>query len=69
MTHQLTLSRRDLLARTGCGFGLLALADLLAANEPHRAAQAYAIRAASLAQGQADHLPLHARWSFACGPV
>jgi len=45
MTHQLTLSRRDLLARTGCGFGLLALADLLAANEPHRAAQAYAIRA------------------------
>ncbi len=45
MTHQPTLSRRDLLARTGCGFGLLALADMLAASEPDRAAQPYAIRA------------------------
>ncbi len=45
MTYQPNLSRRDLLARTGCGFGLLALADMLAANEPDRAAQPYAIRA------------------------
>ena len=45
MTNQPTLSRRDLLARTGCGFGLLALADLLAADEPDRAARPYAVRA------------------------
>src|SRR5687767_2981744 len=37
------LSRRELLANTGCGFGLLALADLLA-GEPDRAAQPYAVR-------------------------
>lgn len=30
----LPISRRDMLARTGCGFGLLALADLLAAENP-----------------------------------
>jgi hypothetical protein len=30
------LSRREMLARAGCGFGLLALADLLAAEEPVR---------------------------------
>jgi len=38
------LSRRQLLATTGCGFGMLALADLLAANEPERAANPYAVR-------------------------
>ena len=42
---QPTLSRRDLLARTGCGFGLLALADMLAADEPDRAARPDAVRA------------------------
>src|SRR4029077_20417833 len=31
-------SRRELLSRVGCGFGLLALADLLAAEAPVRAA-------------------------------
>ena len=45
MTNQPILSRRDLLARTGCGFGLLALADLLAADEPDRAVRPYAVRA------------------------
>src|SRR6476646_5616553 len=37
-------SRRDLLATAGTGFGLLALADLLAAQEPDRAGNPYAIR-------------------------
>src|SRR5262245_54272423 len=44
-------SRRDWLARAGSGFGLLALADLLAAEsappavgEPNRAAQPYTVR-------------------------
>jgi len=44
-------SRRELLSRAGCGFGLLALADLLvesvpafAAGAPDRAAHPYAIR-------------------------
>jgi hypothetical protein len=44
-------SRREWLAQAGCGFGLLALADLLAAQspppaagEPDRAAQPYAVR-------------------------
>ncbi len=44
-------SRREWLARTGAGFGLLALTDLLAAastasagGEPNRAAQPYAVR-------------------------
>src|SRR5215510_5129834 len=42
-------SRREWLARAGSGFGLLALADLLAGessppNEPNRAAQPYAVR-------------------------
>ncbi len=44
MTHPFSITRRELLARTGCGFGLLALADLLAADEPDRAAQPSAIR-------------------------
>ena len=46
-----SLTRRELLARAGCGFGLLALADLLAseisavaAGEPDRATQPYAVR-------------------------
>jgi hypothetical protein len=51
------LSRRDMMARAGCGFGLLALADLLAAEtpahatlahaaaEPDRAVQPFAVRA------------------------
>jgi hypothetical protein len=38
-----SLSRRQLLATTGTGFGLLALADLLAADD--RAANPYAVRA------------------------
>lgn len=38
------LSRRDLLAQTGCGFGLLALADLLAAEEIDRGARPLAVR-------------------------
>ncbi len=42
----LPLSRRELLARTGCGFGLLALADMLAAGEPDRASQPFALRPA-----------------------
>src|SRR4051812_21796860 len=41
MPHPGCLTRRDLLARAGCGFGLVALADLLAA-EP---AGPYAARA------------------------
>ncbi len=45
MPHHSTHSRRDLLARTGCGFGLLALADMLAASSPDRAGQPYAVRA------------------------
>lgn len=46
------LSRRELLARAGTGFGMLALADLLAREgsaapprEPDRAAEPYAVRA------------------------
>jgi hypothetical protein len=45
------LSRRELLSRVGSGFGLLALADLLAAgtsmpttDSSDRAAQPYAVR-------------------------
>ncbi len=45
------VSRREWLTRSGCGFGLLALADLLAressavcADEPERAAHPYAVR-------------------------
>jgi len=38
------LNRRQALARSGCGFGLLALADLLQASEPDRAVQPYALR-------------------------
>ena len=53
MWTQPSLSRRELLARTGCGFGLLALADLFAAEvdatpisgEPSRGTQPYAVRA------------------------
>ena len=45
MLNSFPISRRDLLARSGCGFGLLALADMLAAGEPDRAAQPYAVRA------------------------
>ncbi len=52
MRNQLHLSRREMLCRTGTGFGLLALSDLLAAEasasstaEPGRAAHPYAVRA------------------------
>ena len=45
MMHQTRPSRRDLLAGTGCGFGMLALADLLSATDPDRAARSDAIRA------------------------
>src|SRR5215210_2308406 len=38
------LSRRQMLATVGNGFGLLALADLLAADEAGRAANPYAVR-------------------------
>lgn len=51
MRTQPVLSRRELLSRSGCGFGLLALADLLAGPgaaqagaKPDRAAQPYAVR-------------------------
>ncbi len=37
-------SRRELLAHAGCGFGLLALADLLAADTLDRAAQPFTVR-------------------------
>ncbi len=39
-----TVTRRQLLANTACGFGMLALADMLAASEPDRASQPYAVR-------------------------
>jgi hypothetical protein len=39
-----SLSRRELLAAAGSGFGLLALADLLAAEEKRSAADPYAVR-------------------------
>jgi hypothetical protein len=52
MWNQPNLSRREMLARTGCGFGLLGLADLLASDsagetvrESDRAAHPYAVRA------------------------
>jgi len=52
MTHPLSLSRRQLLSRAGCGFGLLALADLLASEncagasrDLDRVAQPSAVRA------------------------
>src|SRR5262245_17836308 len=51
MEFQPPLSRRELLARAGGGFGLLALSDLLAAElpaqaegSPDRAASPYAVR-------------------------
>jgi Protein of unknown function (DUF1501) len=52
-TQPSSLTRRELLSRAGCGFGVLALADLLAAEapattvagEPSRATQPYAVRA------------------------
>ncbi len=39
------VSRREALRRAGCGFGMLALADLLAAAEPDRAVRPFAERA------------------------
>jgi hypothetical protein len=52
MWTQQSLTRRELLSRSGCGFGLLALADLLTgeagatnASDASRAAQPYAVRA------------------------
>lgn len=49
MMSPIPLSRRQLLARTGCGFGLLALADLLAgevraADIGDRSAHPYEVR-------------------------
>jgi Protein of unknown function (DUF1501) len=51
MWTQPSLTRRELLARTGCGFGMLALADLLATEadatipeSPSRATQPFAVR-------------------------
>ena len=49
MNQNLSLSRRELLARAGCGFGSLALAGLLAGESPaesslDRAANPYAVR-------------------------
>ncbi len=44
MNPQASLSRRELLSHAGGGFGLLALADLLAAGNPDRASQPFAIR-------------------------
>jgi hypothetical protein len=47
MPIQSSLSRRQLLARAGCGFGMLALADLLgarAADNSERAAKPFALR-------------------------
>ena len=51
MRTQIDLSRRELLTRVGCGFGLLALSDLLTAETqaattqgPDRSAQLYAVR-------------------------
>ncbi len=38
------LTRRQVLAQTGCGFGMLALAELLAAQEPERSSQPSAVR-------------------------
>lgn len=38
------VSRRELLARSGCGFGTIALSALLTADEAERAANPYAIR-------------------------
>ncbi|MCA9013356.1 MAG: DUF1501 domain-containing protein [Planctomycetaceae bacterium] len=49
MTHHTRPSRRDLLAGTGCGFGMLALADLLSAGDHERSARA-----------DVDRLPHHA---------
>jgi hypothetical protein len=50
MVHPSSLSRRELLTRGGCGFGLMALADLFAqdaraAAAPDTAANPYAVRA------------------------
>src|SRR4051812_33983721 len=47
MSHQPGLSRRQLLARAGCGFGMLALPDLLGARagaNSDRAAKPFAVR-------------------------
>ena len=44
MPSFLPYSRREWLAQAGCGFGLLALADLLAAQDGERAANPYAVR-------------------------
>lgn len=45
MLENSAFTRRQLLAGWGCGFGMLALADLLSASEPDRATQPYAVRA------------------------
>lgn len=45
MSSVLPCSRREWLAQAGCGFGLLALADLLAAQDAERAANPFAVRA------------------------
>ena len=70
-------SRRDFLARAGNGFGLVALADLLAGQssrgavaEPDRAANPYAVRAPHhRADREALHFPLHAGRAVAHRPV
>ena len=38
------MTRREMLARSGCGFGMLALSQMLAAANPDRAAQPYSVR-------------------------
>ena len=44
MLRSMNLTRRQMLAKAGCGFGMLALADLLTGDEPDRSSQPYAIR-------------------------
>lgn len=45
MSTESPISRRSMLAQSGCGFGALALAGMLAAEEPDRAVQPFSVRA------------------------
>ena len=77
MWEQPNLSRREFLARAGNGFGLLALADLLAgqrraARLPNPTARPTPTPSGLLTitpTREAVHLPLHARRAVAHRPV
>ena len=65
MPYPLLPSRRFLLRRSACGFGMLGLSSLL--NAAEAANSAGSEEAALSGESKASHFPVHARWTFASG--